>query len=295
MRAQEVRMLVARRREELAGLGGCVFVPTMGALHEGHASLIRLGVEEARRRGAGAGIVVSIFVNPTQFGEREDLDRYPRTEERDVALCRGLGVDVVFAPSEEVVYPPGEGVRVPEVPAVGREPGLEDAGRPGHFAGVCQVVSRLFELVRPSCAVFGEKDWQQLQVVRAMVERDGLGVEIVPGPTVRERDGLAMSSRNRFLSEDDRERALSLSASLCEACGHRDARGAEEAMRRVLGRAGVEAEYAVVRDARTLREVGVGGSGEGRGAGEDFRALVAGRVGKVRLIDNAPWPGDGVR
>src|SRR5688572_25050071 len=183
-----------------------VFVPTMGALHEGHASLVRI----ARRPAAACQpVVVSIFVNPTQFGPNEDYTRYPRTLDADMALCKEAGADVIFAPAVEEMYPPG-GVRVPALPRVATEPGIEDAARPGHFEGVCQVVLRLFELVRPAAAVFGEKDWQQLQVVSAMTRAEGLPIRIVPGETVREADGLAMSSRNRFLTPDDRRRGLAL-------------------------------------------------------------------------------------
>ncbi|MBL8762555.1 MAG: pantoate--beta-alanine ligase, partial [Phycisphaerae bacterium] len=153
--------------------------------------------------------------------------------------------------------------------------------RPGHFAGVCQVVLRLFELMRPSAAVFGEKDWQQLQVVRAMTEQEKLGIEIVPGATVREAGGLAMSSRNRFLSDDDRGRALSISRVLSEGGGFTDRREYEAWMAGEMRSAGLLVEYAVVRDAATLEEP----SGGGRGP---LRALVAARVGSVRLIDNGP-------
>ncbi len=279
-----LRVEVVHTRDELQNrvpARGCVFVPTMGALHAGHAALVEQGVREASRRGFRAGCVVSIFVNPTQFNEKADYDRYPRDVEKDAGLCAKAGAAIVFAPPAEAVYPPGEAIPVPALPEVARRPGLEDAFRPGHFAGVCQVVTRLFELVRPGAAVFGEKDWQQLQVVRAMAVRAFPSIDIVAGATVREGEGLAMSSRNAFLSREDRSRALAISRALRVAGDVATPVRAEEAMRAELARAGVSPEYAVVRDAETLRA-----PREGRAA----RALIAARVGKVRLIDNAPWP-----
>ncbi|MBL8747189.1 MAG: pantoate--beta-alanine ligase [Phycisphaerae bacterium] len=257
---------------------GGVFVPTMGALHAGHAALI----ERARGLAGGRAVVVSVFVNPTQFNERSDFERYPRSLESDVAACERAGADVVFAPSVEVMYPAGVKVDSPALPAVATQPGLEDAHRPGHFAGVCQVCRRLFELVRPSRAVFGEKDWQQLAVVRAMVASLGLALEIVGHPTVREADGLAMSSRNALLAPNHRRRAAALHRALTEAAEHSDANEAEAAGRRVLLANRIVPEYFVVRDAATLGDVR---------AGAAARALVAARVGGVRLIDNECWPG----
>lgn len=254
---------------------GSVCVPTMGALHAGHAALIRHAVRVAR----GRPVVVTVFVNRTQFNEAEDFARYPRMPEADAEVCRVAGAAAVFAPPEEVVYPRGAEIKAPPLPPVATEPGLEDAFRPGHFAGVCQVVKRLFELVRPSAAVFGEKDWQQLKVVEAMTAREGLGVEIIAHPTVREADGLAMSSRNRFLTEEERRRAAGISLALCEAGADEEPRRAEALMRGVLAEHGLAPEYAVVRDATTLT-LGVQGS---------MRALIAARLGAVRLIDNAPW------
>ncbi|MCW5775661.1 MAG: pantoate--beta-alanine ligase [Phycisphaeraceae bacterium] len=273
---------IVRTVKELHGeIGaGSVFVPTMGALHEGHASLMRIARQEARRRG-GAKCIVSVFVNPTQFTENDDLAAYPRTLEADLIVCEREGVDAVFVPGVEEVYPRGVQVRVPSLPNVATEPGLEDRCRPGHFAGVCQVVLRLFEMVRPAAAVFGEKDWQQLQVVRAMVKQEGLGIEIVPGPTVRDADGLALSSRNVRLGLDERRAALVLNRALVRAGRTADPAIAEGSMRDELASSAVEVEYAVIRDAETLGPV------EGS---RTCRALVAVRVGKVRLIDNARWP-----
>lgn len=251
----------------------------MGALHAGHGRLVEAAA--ARAHGREAGVVVSVFVNPTQFNDAKDLERYPRTLETDIELCERMGAAAVFAPSVEAVYPPGGGAVSPPLPAVATRPGLEDAHRPGHFAGVCQVVKRLFELVRPSAAVFGEKDWQQLQVIRAMSQQERLGVEVVPVPTVREADGLAMSSRNVFLTREDRARARSLNAALLAACGEKLVDTAESRMRAILDEAGMRVEYAVVRDPESLMPLEAGAvSG---------RALIAARVGQVRLIDNALW------
>ncbi len=275
-------MRVVHRASEASGLAGGVVVPTMGALHEGHASLVRRARQIADERGL-PGVVVTVFVNPTQFNEQADFERYPRTLEADAEVCRAAGADLVFAPDVGEVYPPGRDVPVPPLPAVATEPGLEDAHRPGHFAGVCQVVKRLLELTKPSAAVFGEKDWQQLQVVRAMVAQEGMGVEIIGEPTVREADGLAMSSRNRFLRPEERGAALALSRALHAAGARATVEEAEEAMRRELAAAGVAqgVEYAVVRDAETLLAWRPGRPG---------RALIAARVGTVRLIDNDAWP-----
>ncbi len=282
-------LIVARSNTEWErvrlGMGrGHVFVPTMGALHAGHAVLVNRGVKEARERGL-AGCTVSIFVNPTQFNEKSDYDRYPRTIDADLAVCEKAGAAAVFVPRAEDVYPAGVDIRVPRLPGVATRPGLEDARRPGHFAGVCQVVARLFELVQPAAAVFGEKDWQQLAVVRAMVAQEAMKIEIIGAPTVRECDGLAMSSRNRFLAADDRLRALAISRALCAACGENAPDNAEAAMRRVLQDAGVEPEYAVVRDAATLERPEIGRSVDS----VRWRALIAARVGSVRLIDNCAW------
>lgn len=262
-----------------------VLVPTMGALHKGHASLVRFGALMARRNNVPGGCVVSIFVNPTQFSEQSDFARYPRTPQEDAEICRAAGAAAVFSPSVLEVYPDGAPARVPDLPAVAIRPGLEDAHRPGHFAGVCQVVLRLFELIRPTVAVFGEKDWQQLQVVTAMAARESPGVGIVGAPTVRERDGLALSSRNRFLTPIDRGRALALSRALAEAIRHDDPERAQGAMRQTLAAESIDPDYAVVRESRTLMAIPTGPTPE------TCRALIAARVGSVRLLDNTSWPG----
>lgn len=260
--------------------GQCVVVPTMGALHEGHASLIRAGAALARERQLAGGCVVTIFVNPTQFNEQADFARYPRTLDADAATCEAAGASIVVAPNVGEVYPKDAEIVVPPLPAQATTPGLEDRLRPGHFAGVCQVVLRLFRMVRPAAAMFGEKDWQQLQVVKAMTRQQGLDIEIIGRDTIREPDGLAMSSRNRFLSPEDRTRGLAIARALCAASAERDPHAAEARMHAELAKEHIESDYAVVRDAESL---------EAYRPGRPGRALIAARVGTVRLIDNAPW------
>jgi len=268
----------------LAPFHGGVFVPTMGALHAGHAALIRRAASIAA--SARLKVVVSIFVNPTQFNDPADFARYPRTIDADAAIARDCAADCLFVPAPEVVYPPGSTIPVPPLPAVGAEPGLEDAHRPGHFAGVCQVCYRLFDLVRPSVAIFGEKDWQQLQVVSTMVESLGMPMRIVSHETLREPGGLAMSSRNARLSPAERVRALAISRSLVAAGREPTPAAAEAAASRVLADAGITPDYAVVREAASLGPLRPTGH-----AWPPARILIAARVGQVRLIDNAPWPG----
>jgi pantoate--beta-alanine ligase len=251
----------------------------MGALHEGHVSLIRKGVTIARDRNLADGCVVSIFVNPTQFNEPADFSRYPKTLEADLRLCEAAGASVVYAPSVEDVYPKDEPVETPPLPAVATRPALEDANRPGHFAGVCQVVKRLFDLVRPLAAIFGEKDWQQLQVIRAMTRDLRYPIDIIAGETIREQGGLAMSSRNVFLSDEDRKRALAISQALCESWSATSPAEAERLMRNELERHGLAVEYAAVRHAESLEPSAHG----------PHRALIAARLGSVRLIDNSEW------
>lgn len=263
----------------LAAFADAHLVPTMGALHAGHAALIGAARADA---GDGAPVVVSVFVNPAQFNEKADFDAYPRTLETDAAFCERLGVEAIFAPSVEAMYPAGELERGVELPPVATEPGLEDAFRPGHFEGVYRVCRRLFEVTGARRAYFGEKDWQQLQLVRALVEREGLATAIVGVPTVREGDGLALSSRNVHLRGEDRVRARALSRALVEAGRFGDPGEGEAAGLRVLRAGGIEPEYLAVRDDATLGPVRAGG---------DARVLVAAKVGVTRLIDNAPWPG----
>tara|TARA_R110000782_G_scaffold103991_20_gene191654 strand:+ start:6428 stop:7258 length:831 start_codon:yes stop_codon:yes gene_type:complete len=260
---------------------GCVLVPTMGALHAGHAALIARARSIADQRRAR--VVATVFVNPTQFNESTDFERYPRTLREDLALCERAGADAVFAPASHVVYPPDTTIPTPLLPKVATLPGLEDAHRPGHFAGVCQVVSRLFDLTSPGVGVFGEKDWQQLQVIRAMTIAQFRPIDIVPAETVREPDGLAMSSRNRLLDPESRERAAGIHRALARAAAQRSGPAeAERVLAESLADAGILPEYAVVRDARTLLPPKAAHDGP-------CRALVAARVGGVRLIDNVPW------
>ena len=261
------------------------FVPTMGALHEGHLSLVRRARELAERA------VVSIFVNPTQFNQPSDLDRYPRTPGEDAALLEEIGTDVLFLPEEGTLYPRGASNETTWVVPEGPAEGLEGAFRPGHFRGVATVVLKLFHLVRPDLAVFGEKDAQQLAVVRRMVEDLRLGVEIVPGPTVRESDGLAMSSRNVLLSEEERTKARVLHRALRAAedeilRSHREGPGGSaDAVRRVLRDAlGDEPEaridYAEVVDGRSFQPV------ERLPSEGEVIVPVAVWIGTTRLIDN---------
>jgi pantoate--beta-alanine ligase len=259
----------------------------MGALHEGHASLMRVAREQVGPDGA---VVVSVFVNPTQFGAGEDLDRYPRTFDADLELCSEQGVDVVFAPSVAEVYPNGFVPAGEEGSTVTVDPGplatvLEGASRPGHFRGVLTVVAKLFGLVRPDVAVFGEKDYQQLTLVRQMVTDLCMGIDVVGAPTDREPDGLARSSRNRYLDPDQRAQAVALSRVLRRAAesaheGHAAALAAGRAELRAS--TGVDLDYFVIRGAdlaELARDVP---------PGTPARALIAARVGSTRLIDNMP-------
>jgi pantoate--beta-alanine ligase len=252
-------------------------VPTMGYLHEGHLSLLRTAREECDL------VVMSLFVNPTQFGPGEDLDRYPRDEERDLRLASEAGVDVVYAPSAEEVYPEGFASGV-EVGGELTEVLDGDPARrgPGHFRGVTTVVAKLFNTVGPDVAYFGQKDAQQAAVIRQMVRDLDFPVRIEVLPTVREPDGLAMSSRNAYLDAADRERASAISRALRAA--EQGARAESlaaglEAARRELGDAGIEPEYLEARDAEHLRPVG-------ELNGRPVLVAVAARVGGARLIDN---------
>jgi pantoate--beta-alanine ligase len=247
----------------------------MGALHEGHLALVR----EAKRRAPM--VLVSIFVNPTQFGPSEDFSRYPRDLDADVRKLEPLGVDAVFAPDAGEMYPPGDETRV-RVGALAAP--LCGVYRPGHFEGVATVVAKLFGAVGPCVAVFGRKDYQQLAILRRMTRDLLLPVEIVGHPIVREADGLAMSSRNAYLSREERVRALALvtgldAAAVRFASGARDARDLERVARESIERAATSIDYVEVRDPDTLAEV-PGATGE--------RALlaVAARVATTRLIDN---------
>ena len=270
---QEMRAL----RRAMAGDVG--FVPTMGCLHEGHLSLVRAAAER------DGHVIVSIFVNPTQFGPGDDFERYPRHPERDLALLRKERVDAVFLPSVDEIYPEGEStsVDVADLTDV-----LEGTHRPGHFRGVATVVAKLLHIVQPKRAYFGRKDGQQLVVMRRMVRDLAFDVEIVPAPTVREPDGLAMSSRNAYLSPKERESALVLWLALRKAeelflAGERDGERLRGAMRAVIVQEPLaRADYVSVADPETLREL----------EQVESSALVslAVRVGVVRLIDNVTLP-----
>ena len=274
---REMQALSREWRREGRTVG---FVPTMGALHEGHLSLARAA------RAENDVFVASIFVNPLQFGSREDLDNYERPFERDGRSLEEAGCDVLFAPSTEAMYGAGErGSASQTVVEVGELGGvLEGAVRPGHFRGVATVVAKLFNVVAPSRAYFGEKDYQQLKVIQGMVRDLFFDVEIVPGPTVREPDGLAMSSRNSRLSPEEREassalyRALRGAAALVEG-GERSAKALVEAMRRICEAYPlVELQYVAVVDAETLEPLS---DLDGRPA----RALIAASIGGTHLID----------
>ncbi|PZG22050.1 pantoate--beta-alanine ligase [Micromonospora craterilacus] len=268
------RAELARARATLTGTVGVVM--TMGALHEGHETLLRAARERADH------VIVTIFVNPLQFGPNEDFDRYPRTLDADLAVCRRAGADLVFAPSVAAMYPGGE-------PAVRVNPGplgedLEGLSRPGFFHGVLTVVLKLLQLTRPDLAFFGEKDYQQLTLIRRMCRDLDVPVEVVGVPTVREPDGLALSSRNRYLSSAERQTALSLSRALragAEAADvGRDAGAVLTAAHAAFGADAADArlDYLVLTDPELE-------PGPVRGPA---RLLVAAWVGATRLIDNAP-------
>lgn len=266
--------VVARTRAELADARGgstVALVPTMGALHDGHVRLLEHARPLART------LVASVFVNPTQFAPGEDFDAYPRTFEADLERCAAAGVDVVFAPTVPVMYPSGltDTVTVDPGP-IGAV--LEGATRPTHFRGVLTVVAKLFGLVRPDVAVFGEKDYQQLTLIRQMARELALGVDVVGCPTVREPDGLAMSSRNRYLTDEQRQTAAVLSAAL--RAGVAAAPGGAEAVlaaaHAVIDPADVDLDYLALTDPDLGPAV----------PGAEARLLVAARVGTPRLLDN---------
>jgi pantoate--beta-alanine ligase len=277
--------IVARTRNGLAAarrtLGSpVVLVPTMGALHEGHRVLIRRARELA---GPDGSVVVSVFVNPLQFGAGEDLDRYPRTLLADVLIGAEEGADLVFAPPAVQMYPRPQLITVDPGP-VGRV--LEGESRPGHFSGVLTVVAKLLQLTRPDAAVFGEKDAQQLALVRRMAQDVDLGVEIVGVPTVRDPDGLAISSRNRFLSPAERQTALLLPAAL------RAGQEAAHAGPAAVLKAAAEVLATITDPRLRLDYLALVDPDTFEGAGEDYlgpaRLLVAAWVGATRLIDNTP-------
>ena len=271
-RIEEVRRRIGEARGKGLRIG---LVPTMGALHEGHASLL------GRARAEMGLVVVSLFVNPTQFGPGEDFREYPRPLEKDLEVCRREGADLVFTPTAAEMYPAGLATTVR---VAGMSEKMCGAFRPGHFDGVCTVVAKLLGIVQPDAAYFGEKDAQQLAIVRRMAADLNLPVEIHGCPLVREADGLALSSRNAYLSQAERRQALEISRALAEArrailAGERDAaRIGDGVRRRLAGAEGIGLEYVAVVDPDTLEDL--------EQIGEKALVAAAARVGKTRLIDN---------
>jgi len=251
------------------------FVPTMGALHAGHVALL-----ETARKNASA-VVASIFVNPTQFGPKEDYQKYPRPLEEDLAKCEAAGVDLVFNPGPEEMYRPDVPDVVVDVPALTTV--LEGKHRPGHFKGVCQVVAKLFNIVRPNVAYFGQKDYQQLRVLSAMVDALDMPIDVRGVPTIRDPDGLALSSRNQYLSPQERERGLSISRALGIGEGEfksgvRQTNRLIATMQHVLLEQHLSIDYIAAVDAYTLKPVEV--------IATPTVFAIAARVGTTRLIDN---------
>jgi pantoate--beta-alanine ligase len=249
-------------------------VPTMGALHQGHLSLVETAAKAARH------VVVSLFVNPTQFAPNEDFAAYPRTEASDVEKLGGTAASLVFAPSVAEMYPQGHATTIS---LTGPASGLESAHRPHFFAGVATVVAKLFIQCEPDAAVFGEKDYQQLLVIRRMVKDLSLPIRIIGAPVIREADGLALSSRNVYLSTEERRIAPALHASLQQAAaafrvGKPIAEAEAEAIRAVLAAGFAAVDYVAIRDAETLAPLAA--------SGHPARILAAARLGKTRLIDN---------
>jgi pantoate--beta-alanine ligase len=272
----EVIKTIAQARALRAKYERLALVPTMGALHAGHMSLV------AHARNNAAAVAVSIFVNPTQFGPKEDFNKYPRPIEEDLAKCEAAGVNFVFNPAVEEMYRPGlmdVVVDLPQLTSV-----LEGKHRPGHFKGVCQVVAKLFNVIRPDVACFGQKDYQQLRVIHAMVEALDWPISIIPCPTLRDPDGLAMSSRNVYLSADERQRALSISRALMLAYGEYKHSGVTQTNRLIatmqheMLASHLNIDYVAAVDAVTLKSV--------ERIERPTVLAIAARVGNVRLIDN---------
>ena len=273
---REQRQLASALVALRAGGHRVALVPTMGALHRGHLSL----VEEAKRRADR--VVATIFVNPLQFGEGEDLERYPRQEKEDVRALEQAGCDLLWMPTPEQMYPAGFATKVSVAGLTSR---WEGEARPGHFDGVTTVVAKLFNAVRPDVALFGEKDFQQLAVIRRMVTDLDMGIEIVAVPTAREGDGLALSSRNAYLSEDERARAVALPKALNAAADAiEDGQSVNAAIadaRRALDDAGfAPIDYVALVDSETLEPL--------QSPGENMRLIAAATIGRTRLIDNVP-------
>ena len=270
---------IADLRQALAGAKPPAFVPTMGNLHEGHLALAKLAREQ------GGPVVASIFVNRLQFQPHEDFDRYPRTLERDCDLLKGVGCNVVFAPDESELYPEPQTYKLHPPAALADM--LEGQFRPGFFTGVCTVVMKLFQCVQPRVAVFGKKDYQQLMVLRGMVRQFALPIDIVAGETLRADDGLALSSRNGYLSEAERAEAPQLHAVLKKIpagleYGERDVGAIEQRAMDTLEGRGWKPDYVALRRRADLLPP----TAEQLDAGEPLVVLAAARLGKTRLIDN---------
>jgi len=276
MRVAHSTAEIRRQLKPLRGSKSIAFVPTMGCLHEGHLSLIKKAKEEADI------VVVSIYVNPLQFGPNEDLERYPRTFEDDARLCAEAGVDFIFHPSS--LYPksgPKVTLKVDKLSDC-----LCGAKRPGHFDGVVTVVNILFNIIQPDIAVFGEKDWQQLAIIRRMVSDLQMPIDIIGSETIRESDGLALSSRNRYLSEDERIQAITLSQALIAmqamaADGESDVETLTAEAMRALSDAAISPDYLDIRSTRTLKS-------KRKLNRQPARVFIAARIGNTRLIDNMP-------
>jgi pantoate--beta-alanine ligase len=256
-----------------------LLVPTMGALHKAHGELIRVASEAA---GKGGEVVVSIFVNPLQFAPGSDYERYPRPEKEDEEFCRSAGVDLLFRPSVENIYPTDRSTFVDETSLAST---LEGKSRPGHFSGVCTVVAKLFNILTPDAAVFGEKDFQQLAIVRRMVRDLNFNIDIIAVPTIREEDGLAFSSRNQYLNPDERKQAAILYQALRASAnaGKKSAGDIVALARNVINQAPLaRVDYVELVDARTLQPVEM--------AGPNTVLLLAVFFGKTRLIDNIRLP-----
>lgn len=274
---KDLRLLLDESRAAGKSVG---LVPTMGALHAGHASLVERAVKE------NDVVVVSVFVNPTQFNDKNDLKNYPRTLDADCALLERIGATVAFAPSVEEMYPEEDTRQFSFAPL---DTVMEGACRPGHFNGVAQIVSKLFYAVEPDRAYFGEKDFQQLAIIREMVRQLGIELEIVGCPIVREEDGLAMSSRNTLLSEDERERALTISSTLFASADFAkiNTLAATKAFVEdmINDTPGLELEYYQIVDGNTLQEIG-------EWSDSDYVVgCIALFCGNVRLIDNIKYKG----
>ena len=274
---RDVAPLRAKIREWRAAGDRVALVPTMGALHAGHLSLVGIGRRRAHR------VIASIFVNPKQFGANEDLDRYPRQEAKDAAMLRDAGCDLLFAPPPQAVYPEGFATNVS---VGGLDRPMEGGARPGHFDGVATVVTKLLLMAFPDVAIFGEKDWQQLAVIRRLATDLNIPVDIIGAPSLRDPDGLAMSSRNAYLDPQQRAVAAALPRTL-HAAAQAIANGARvgetlATARAVIGSAGFKVDYLTLADGQTLQALEENAPGA--------RLFVAAKLGATRLIDNMPVP-----